>query len=180
MKKTILIAFIMLLISLCSCGCAFKEYSGDYPDLYAVAINSVLWVNGYSWGADFECDPQIEKIDEDNYGRTKRGTVKETISNDFFEKRFGRNDFEEIFMAANGKDAGKYCLKYMRKTNSRAIYGRGIPTEYERTLDITYAAFCTLPTWKNGVIVDGIERHILFDSLAKILFGDYTNVRMVS
>ena len=69
MKKTILIAFIMLLISLCSCGCAFKEYSGDYSDLYAVAINSVLWVNGYSWGADFECDPQIEKIDEDNYGR---------------------------------------------------------------------------------------------------------------
>ena len=111
---------------------------------------------------------------------TKRGTVKETISNDFFEKRFGRNDFEEVFMQANGKDAVKYCLKYMRKTNSRAIYGRGIPTEHERMLDIKYAAFCTLPTWKNGVIVDGIERHILFDSLAQILFGDYTNERMIS
>ena len=69
MKKSKFTLAAQLLIILSSCGCAFKEYSGDYPDLYAVAINSVLWVNGYSWGADFECDPQIEKIDKDNYGR---------------------------------------------------------------------------------------------------------------
>ena len=69
MKKAKFTLAVLLLVILSSCGCAFKEYSGGYPDLYTVAVNSVLWVNGYSLGADFECDPQIEKIDEDNYGR---------------------------------------------------------------------------------------------------------------
>lgn len=64
-----MLAAVLIFLCSCSWACAYKEYSGDYPDLYAVAINSVLWINGYSWTADFHCDPQIEKIDEDNYGR---------------------------------------------------------------------------------------------------------------
>ena len=50
--------------------CGYKSYSGNHIDLYSTAINSVLWLNGYSWEADFECDPQIKIIDEDYYGRT--------------------------------------------------------------------------------------------------------------
>lgn len=69
MKKAKFTSAVLLLVILSSCGCAFKEYSGGYPDLYTVAVNSVLWVNGYSWGADFKRAPQIEKIGEDNYGR---------------------------------------------------------------------------------------------------------------
>jgi len=68
MKRTLFIIPLIFLILLSSC--AYKGYSGNYSDLYTVAINSVLWLNGHSWGADFECDPQIVKIDEDNYGRT--------------------------------------------------------------------------------------------------------------
>ncbi len=67
MKKTLLIMPILILIILTSC--VHSEYSGNYSNLYTVAINSVLWLNGHSWGADFECDPQIEIIDEDRYGR---------------------------------------------------------------------------------------------------------------
>lgn len=65
----------------------------------------------------------------------KRGKIRETICNEFFERKFGRNDFEELIMAANGNKAVEYCLKYMRKTNSRAIYSRSIPTEIIKRLN---------------------------------------------
>ena len=67
--KFTLAVLLLVILSSCSLDCAYKEYSGEYTDLYTVAVNSVLWVNGYSWGADFKRAPQIEKIDEDNYGR---------------------------------------------------------------------------------------------------------------
>ena len=67
MKKILSIVLLIFMMILTSCG--YKGYSGDQLDLYSVAINSVLWLNGHSWSADFECDPQIEIIDEDQYGR---------------------------------------------------------------------------------------------------------------
>ncbi|MCM1260427.1 MAG: hypothetical protein NC182_05790 [Prevotella sp.] len=68
MKKLVFILLSVFFLSILT-SCAYKGYSGDHLDLYTVAINSVLWLNGHSWGADFECDPQIEIIDEDIYGR---------------------------------------------------------------------------------------------------------------
>ena len=68
MKRIILMILLIFTTILTSCG--YGGYSGNYSDLYSVAINSVLWLNGYSWGADYECDPQIEIIEEDVYGRT--------------------------------------------------------------------------------------------------------------
>lgn len=65
----------------------------------------------------------------------KRGKIQETICNEFFERKFGRNDFEDLIMEANGTKAVEYCLKYMRKTNSRGIYSRGIPTEIIKRLN---------------------------------------------
>ncbi|MBE6536757.1 MAG: hypothetical protein E7673_02265 [Ruminococcaceae bacterium] len=73
MKKTI--SFVLLLfVLLSSTGCIKKgysnhEYSGEYSDLYTVAINSVLWNNGHSFSADQYADPKIEIIDSDEYGR---------------------------------------------------------------------------------------------------------------
>ena len=68
MKRILLMILLIFTTILTSCG--FGGYSGNYSDLYSVAINSVLWLNGYSWGADYECDPIIEVIEEDSYGRT--------------------------------------------------------------------------------------------------------------
>lgn len=68
MKRIILMILLIFTTILTSCG--YGGYSGNYSDLYSVAINSVLWLNGYSWGADYECNPSIEVIDEDSYGRT--------------------------------------------------------------------------------------------------------------
>lgn len=67
MKKVILLImmpFFLLLIS-----CFYRGYSGEDANLYTVAINSVPWLNGHSWSADFESDPQLEIIDTDQYKR---------------------------------------------------------------------------------------------------------------
>lgn len=68
MKRIILMILLIFTAILTSCG--YSGYSGKHSDLYSVAANSVLWLNGYSWGADYECDPSIEVIEEDSYGRT--------------------------------------------------------------------------------------------------------------
>ena len=68
MKRIILMILLIFTMILTSCG--YSGYSGKHSDLYSVAANSVLWLNGYSWGADYECDPSIEVIEEDSYGRT--------------------------------------------------------------------------------------------------------------
>ncbi len=51
-------------------GCDYKGYSGKRTDLYTVAVNSVLWNNGYSYQTERVTDPQIEIIDTDEFGRT--------------------------------------------------------------------------------------------------------------
>ena len=62
----LLSSFLYVLIGLKGC---YDGYSGEYPNLYTVAINSILWNNGYSYSADRRADPKIEVIDEDIYGR---------------------------------------------------------------------------------------------------------------
>ena len=61
---------ILLIFTTILTSCGYSGYSGNRSDLYSVAVNSVLWLNGYSWGTDYECDPIIEVIEEDSYGRT--------------------------------------------------------------------------------------------------------------
>lgn len=68
MKKIRLL--ILTMLTLCLTGCFYRGYSGDYSDLYTVAINSVQWNNGHSFSADKYANPKIEIIDKDIYGRT--------------------------------------------------------------------------------------------------------------
>ena len=68
MKKILLMLLLIFVTILSSCG--YSGYSGNRSDLYSVAINSVLYLNGYSWTADYQCDANIEIIEVDNYGRT--------------------------------------------------------------------------------------------------------------
>ena len=46
-----------------------KEYGGEYPELYSVAINSLLGVRGYG-SSEQPFESIIEVIEEDNFGRT--------------------------------------------------------------------------------------------------------------
>ncbi|MBE6548604.1 MAG: hypothetical protein E7667_07015 [Ruminococcaceae bacterium] len=66
MKK--FMAIIFMAFSLILVGCEYK-YSGDYPQLYTVAINSLLWNHGLSTATDRFIDPTIDIIQKDQYGR---------------------------------------------------------------------------------------------------------------
>ncbi len=70
MKKIHRIFFTLLALLMLLTSCGYNGYTGKQVDLYSVATNSVVWLNGYSWSADLKCDPKIEVVDEDGYGRT--------------------------------------------------------------------------------------------------------------
>lgn len=75
MKKRILMRIFSFLyaflLTLNMYGCVFfrNGYSGDNPNLYTVAINSLLWNKGVSTMTDYLTDPEIEVIETDKYGR---------------------------------------------------------------------------------------------------------------
>lgn len=57
---------------------------------------------------------------------TKR--MQNTVQNTFFNKKFGRSDFEEIDkQAMRMGNAIGYLLKYIEKTGEKIVYSRGLP-----------------------------------------------------
>jgi len=63
--KLILLPLLCVLLLLTACYPEF-EYTGDYPDLFSVAMSSILGAAGsYTGGVGF----QIEVLEEDDYGR---------------------------------------------------------------------------------------------------------------
>lgn len=64
------------------------------------------------------------------------GKMQTTHENDFFQKAFGRNDFEVLSeMELKHGQTLNYLLKYISKTGERIVYSRGIPTEIYRKLN---------------------------------------------
>ena len=49
-------------------GCWSRYYKGDYPELFTVALNSLLGITGVA--PNMIDDPGITMLEEDNYGRT--------------------------------------------------------------------------------------------------------------
>ena len=88
------------------------------------------------------------------------GKVKETFSNDFFERKFGRNDFEELnIMEMKNGNAVAYILKYLRKTGERIVYSRGIPTEISKVLpEHVFVA---------EIEDDYVVKYVIFDNVIK-------------
>ena len=78
----------------------------------------------------------IGTITEKTDYSTAQGRMQTTHENDFFQKTFGRNDFEELSeMEMKHGQTLNYLLKYIGKTGERIVYSRGIPTEIYRKLD---------------------------------------------
>jgi len=65
-SKIMLVVAILFVSLLAACG-AF-EYNGDYPELFSVAINSVLGTQGGFSGRQ-GIQPELRVLEEDNYGR---------------------------------------------------------------------------------------------------------------
>ena len=72
----------------------------------------------------------IGKLTEKTEYSTAKHKMVTIHENDFFQDRFGRNDFEELSeMEMKHGQTLNYLLKYIGKTDERIVYSRGIPTE---------------------------------------------------
>lgn len=108
---------------------------------------------GWRYMGVFECAPEtgrlhfhgllyipdgelIGTITEKTDYSTAQGKMQTTHENDFFQKAFGRNDFDELNeMELKHGQTLNYLLKYIGKTGERIVYSRGIPTEIYRKLN---------------------------------------------
>ena len=107
----ILITLITILMVLLVSGCTLifgpddtwaKYHMGDYPDLYTVAINSILGTHGYQWdGRAFPAE--IRVVEVDSYGRVLflyfEGSAISTYSLLISQKRDG--EYVYFFHAIN-------------------------------------------------------------------------------
>ena len=72
----------------------------------------------------------IGEMEEKNDYSTAQKKMQKTMSNTFFAKTFGRNDFKDMTEEdLKYGHAIEYLLKYLSKTNEKIVYSRGIPTE---------------------------------------------------
>jgi len=68
--KTFIPAVLVLMTLLLCSGCyGKKDYTGDYPELYTVAIHSIPGNQGYDEHPEFFYSSGVEVLGEDNYGR---------------------------------------------------------------------------------------------------------------
>ncbi len=67
--------------------------------------------------------PKLERRD---YSFSKHDMVT-TYTFDYFERNFGRTDFEEIDDNNRIGNALSYLMKYMEKSGERIVYSRGLP-----------------------------------------------------
>ena len=70
---------------------------------------------------------QLEgKLEEKREYDFKSKDMKITNSYNFFEKKFGRNDFKEIPNVRLMGEALAYLMKYLEKTGEKVVYSRGL------------------------------------------------------
>ena len=88
---------------------------------------------------------------------TAQGKMQITHSNSFFERYFGRNDFEEMTETQlRYGNTLNYILKYIEKTGERIVYSRGIPT-----------VICKKVSDSNVItgFIDYVEKFVFFDNV---------------
>ncbi len=65
-----------------------------------------------------------ELFKKKDYSRRKHKTI-ETTQNTYFNKRFGRSDFDEINNTAEYMECVGYISKYLRKSGEKIVYSKG-------------------------------------------------------
>ena len=53
--------------------------------------------------------------------------MRTTYQNTYFNKRFGRSDFEHIDNRGRLGEALQYLMKYIEKTGEKIVYSKGLP-----------------------------------------------------
>ncbi len=67
-----------------------------------------------------------QKLERRDYSFSKHDMVT-TYTFDYFERKFGRTDFEEIEDNRHIGSALTYLMKYMEKTGEKIVYSKGLP-----------------------------------------------------
>lgn len=76
---------------------------------------------------------QLEEVSDFNI---KTHQHKKTVQNTFFNKKFGRSDFELVIQHPRAYiEAVEYILKYVSKTGERIVYSRGIPMYFSSDIN---------------------------------------------
>ena len=57
---------------------------------------------------------------------TRAKKMRTTVHNNFFGKKFGRNDFKKITHSEDLPQAIRYLMKYLEKTGEKLVYSRGL------------------------------------------------------
>lgn len=123
----------------------------------------------------------------------RKKQIQETYINDFFLKRFGRNDFEPISDTdIKFGNVLEYLSKYISKDNERLVYSRGIPEEIvayidERDIASEYEDFVLKMVLYDDCIVNNSYRPItaykikqltMFEMPEREIKRNYKNTRV--
>lgn len=117
----------------------------------------------------------IGELIERNDWSTKHNHRVKTVSNTFFERKFGRNDFRKID-AYNRYSSINYVAKYVGKSNNRVRSSRGIPSEISMDIDEEYAIAAPLGDRTDRVVLWDDAFVTPFEELClKLKLGDLTD-----
>ena len=110
--KSAVLCLIVTVFCIFSQGCFLSpyKYSGEYVDLYTVAVNSIFKANGYISNGEVLRDPIIEIIEEDKYGRVLF----------YYYEGCGYYDKEHMYDAEYYNDG--YTILIMQKKTDSYVY----------------------------------------------------------
>lgn len=72
-------------------------------------------------------DGMVGKLEIHRDYNTTKHQMQETVQNSYFNKRFGRSDFESLGGPEAVRQALGYITKYMEKTGEKMVYSKGLP-----------------------------------------------------
>ena len=112
----------------------------------------------------------IEVRDYDN----RAGKMRTTLQSEYFNKRFGRSDFEEI--DENERKLGNalaYLMKYIEKTGEKIVYSKGLPQYFISDImdedivcrigqeDKKLLLFDDFNCWDEGVLIGKVSPEVI-------------------
>lgn len=137
MKKAlsiILSLFNIMLLFGCDINSKSKKYSGEYPELYTIACNSII-TEGYFENAQLKASAKVYILEEDDYGRK----CFVYTDNDTF---FNRSDKKRFFILISQYADNEYVYYYQ---NYNFIALRELTTKYTLFMDDVKEIFYNCP-----------------------------------
>ena len=168
MKKKLSL-FLTIVICLNMFGCSRPPYKGKHQGLYTVALHSLLWINGLSYQTDLLCDPNIQILEQDSYGR---------VLFTYTEKKFA--DFSFSCLLVSQKEDGNYVYYYadynfllVKKEDSNSdecvafsnddIERLKVMNDWERELDLNKCERKLICDRKNDIPLSGKQLDMAID-----------------